>query len=98
MNKGVNLSTQYGFGWLGSLSEALQTLITPAFGIASVAVLIYFLLGSIKFITSAGDKDKVASGRNMITHAFIGLLLLVVAFILIQFVPEFLGINIRFFR
>lgn len=89
----MNLSEQYGFGWLTSLSEALQLLVVPAFGIASVAVTIYFLIGSIKFITSSGDKEKIASARNTITHAFIGLLLLVMTFILIQFISTTLGLQ-----
>lgn len=96
--KGVNLAGQYGFGWVQSLSEALATLATPAFGIAAVAVTIYFLIGTLKFITSSGEKEKVASAREMITHAFIGLLLLVVTFILLEFVPQLLGVNIGFFR
>lgn len=96
--KGVDLSSQYGFGWLGSLAEALQTLVMPAMGIASAAVLIYFLVGAVQFITSAGNKDKISGARNMITHAFIGLLLLVVAFILLEYVPQLLGVKISFFR
>lgn len=96
--KPVELSGQYGFGWLKSLAEALQTLIQPAFGIAAAAVTIYFLIGTIKWITSSGEKEKISSARGMITHAFIGLLLLVVAFILLEFIPPLLGVNLVFFN
>ena len=96
--KPVDLSTQYGFGWLKSLSEALAVLIVPAFGIASAAVLFYFLFGAVKIITSSGDKEKVASARNMITHAFIGLLLLVMTFVLLQVIPGLFNVDITFFR
>lgn len=94
----VNLAGQYGFGWANSLSDVLQVLVVPAFGIASVAVTIYFIVGATQFITSAGQKEKVAGARAMMTHAFIGLLLLVVAFILLEFVPEILGVNLKFFN
>lgn len=89
----VSLKTTYGFGWIGSLSEALGKLTGPAFAIAAAAVIIYLLIGAFKFLTSGGDKNAIASGRDMITHAIIGFMLLIILFLILQYLPGALGIG-----
>ena len=89
----VSLKTTYGFGWIGSLSEALGRLTGPAFAIAAVAVAFYFLIGAIKYLTSAGDKNAVASGRDMITHAIIGFMMLIFLFLILQYLPGAIGVG-----
>lgn len=88
-----NLGDHFGFGWLTSLGEAFSYLIKPAFAIASVAVLIYFLVGTTRLILSGGDKNAIAAGRDMIVHALIGFILLIIMFLIVQFLFEFLGIQ-----
>lgn len=89
----VNLGEQFGFGNIGSLGEALGYLIIPAFSIAGVAVILYFLIGAFKFISAGGDKTAVESARGMITHAIIGFVLLMLMFLIIEFIPEFFGFS-----
>lgn len=87
----VDLGKNYGFGHIKSLGEALGLLMTPAFVIASIGVIFYFLIGAFKYLASGGDKNAVASGRSMITHAIIGFILLILWFLIVQFIPESLG-------
>lgn len=58
--------------------------------IGSLAVIAYFLLGAFSWITSGGDKTKVETARNQMTHAIIGLLLLVSSFVLLSFMSKLL--------
>jgi len=85
------IQEEYGFGNIGSLSEGLQRLVVPGFSIAATAVIFYFIIGAIKFLTSGGDKNAVESGRNMIIHAIIGFILLMLTFVILKFIPEFFG-------
>lgn len=89
----VDLSQQYAFGHISSLGEALGYLIPTTFSIATTAVTFYFLIGAVRYLLSAGDKDAVQGARDMITHAIIGFILLILLFLIMQFVPEFFGIN-----
>ncbi|MBI4037063.1 hypothetical protein HY385_01425 [Candidatus Daviesbacteria bacterium] len=89
----IDLSQQYGFGDVGSLGEGVQRLVEPTFIIATAAVTIYFIIGSFRFLISSGDKESVAKSRSMITHSIIGFILLILLFLIMQFIPEFLGIN-----
>lgn len=89
----IDLSKQYAFGNITSLGQGLGFLVGPAFMIAGVAVVIYFIIGAVRFIFSAGDKGAVQGARDMITHAIIGFILLMLMFLLFQFIPEFLGLG-----
>lgn len=86
-----DLSIFYGFGKLGSLGEVVSLLIPAAFSIAATAVVIYFVIGAFKLLASGGDKEAVAGGRKMITHAIIGFLLLMMMFLILQFIPQAFG-------
>lgn len=58
---------------------------TPFFSIASVLVILYFLTGAFKYLRAGANKEEVAGGKQMITHAIIGFLLLMLAFLVLQF-------------
>lgn len=93
--QGFGLEGQYGLsgGDFNTLGGALGLLIGPAFMLAGVAVTIYFLIGAFRFLMSGGDKDAVSGARNMITHAIIGFILLMMMFLLLQFIPQFLDLR-----
>lgn len=92
------LGDNYAFGGIASLGEGLGYLVAPGFQIAAVAVILYFIVGAYKLITSSGDKEALASSRAMITHAIIGFVLLMLMFAVLQFVPKFFSINIGFIQ
>lgn len=89
----IDLSKEFGFGNINSLAEGINRLTAPAFSIAAIAVVFYFIIGAFKFLTSGGDKGAVESARNMITHAIIGFLLLMAMFLILKFIPEYFGLT-----
>ena len=94
----VNIQEVFGFGYYNSLGEGVSKLVAPAFSIASAMVVFYFLLGAFKYITSGGNKENLASAQNMITHAIIGFVILMFAFFVLQYLPQFFGFEgIRIF-
>ena len=88
----VDLGKEYAFGGITSVGEAFGYLVTPAFSIAGVAVVIYFAIGALRYMMSGGDKQAVESARKMITHAIIGFILLIAMFLILEFIPEYFGI------
>lgn len=89
----TDLSNQYAFGWIKSLAEGTGFLMGPAFAIATTAVTIYLIIGGLRFLLSGGDKNAVSGARNMIIHAIIGFILLMVLFLIVQFIYQFLGLG-----
>lgn len=92
----VNLKDQFAFGGINSLGEGSSYLIGPMFQVAAIGVTFYLLFGAFKYIASGGDKNAVASARAMITHGFIGLILLLLLFLVVQFIPQFFNLNVKF--
>lgn len=89
----VPLELAYGFGWIGSLAEGTNILVAPAFALAATIVTIYFIIGGLRFLLSGGNKDDISKARDMITHAIIGFILLILTFIVLQFIFQFFGLE-----
>ena len=62
--------------------------------VAFVLAFVMLLIGGIRWITAGGDEKGVASARNMITAALIGLVIVLIAYALIRLVEIFFGVNI----
>ncbi|MBI2011483.1 hypothetical protein HYS91_01810 [Candidatus Daviesbacteria bacterium] len=89
----VSIKDNYAFGFLKSLGEGIGFLVGPTFMIATVSVSFYLIIGAFRFLISGGDKEKIASARGMITHAIIAFIMLILLFLVVQFVPNFLGLK-----
>lgn len=84
----------YAFGDIKSLGQGLDHLTNPAFTIATAAVVIYFLIGGVRLLLSGGDKTAIDGARRMITHAIIGFVILLFAYLILQFIPQFFGVRL----
>lgn len=92
-NKPVDLCTQFSFCQYGTLGKLLSHFLPTVFTIAGVGVVFYFLIGAFRIITSGGNKEAIAGARNMITHAIVGFVLLMLVFLFALFISEFLGLQ-----
>lgn len=59
-------------------------------GIISVIMLIW---GGLRYILSGGDNKKVTDAKNTILYAIIGLIISILAFAIVNFVLNAIGIN-----
>ncbi len=87
------LGTGLGAGW-GYFNTIIPRFINIGFLIAILAFVFIFIIGSFQWITAGGDKEKLATAREKITHALIGLIVVLLIFFITQFVNYVLGINI----
>ena len=61
------------------------------FVLGTVLVILYMLWGGVQWITSGGDKQKLANARNRLVYSIIGLLVIAFAMFIVNFVLFFLG-------
>lgn len=80
----------------GSVGSVIGGFVSLFFAIATVIAIIYLIYGGIKWITSRGEKTEVEAARNHIIAAIVGLIMVFLAFFLINFVLGFFiqGFNI----
>lgn len=74
-----------GFRFAGSsVGDVLTVVLNYVFTFAGLALLIYFLSGGFKLFTSGGDQKKVAEGKQTITNALIGFIIIFAAFWIVR--------------
>lgn len=81
----VDIGSNFGFGHITDLGQGTTQLIGPFFSIATFLVILYFLLGAFKYMKAGGNKEDVEAGKQMIIHGIIGFMLLMLSFLILQF-------------
>ncbi len=76
------------------LGRFINNIITLAFILAILVVLIMLIWGAFEWIVSGGEKEAVGKARGRIINALIGLAVLAVAFALASVGGTFLGFDI----
>ena len=86
---------QTAIGNISTNPQAFATKILEiATGIAGGIALILMVIGSIKVLTSSGDQQKLAGGRDMIVGAVAGLLFLIFSVLILRFIGvDILGLR-----
>lgn len=79
------------FNNIGSLVNIIVSTVMLVAGIVFLGMIFY---ASFIMLTSTGDPEKVAQGRNIVTFGFIGLLIMLSAFLVVKVVEYFLGIDL----
>lgn len=74
-----------------AISNFLSRLVGLFFTLATLVALFMFLWAAIEWMTSAGEKEKVASARNKIIYTIIGIILLATSFAILNIVGVFTG-------
>ena len=94
-------------GGLGSVSSdigvfdpdapSLDQIITGAIQIllagAGLLFFVILLLGGLRFLTAGGDEKSTAEARKTLTNGFIGLIIVVVAFLVAQLLFQIFGLD-----
>lgn len=76
-----------------SVGSIVSFLVAFIIVIAFLAALLYIVIGAFQWITSGGDKQKVADARNHIIAAIIGLIVIALSFVIINVIMSALGLG-----
>ena len=73
------------------IGKFLSNLIVLIYIVAAIVLIFMLLWGAFDWMTSEGNKEKLAAAQNKIMSAIIGLMLFAVAFAIIQILGQFTG-------
>ena len=83
---------------LDCIPIVFENIINAALAFAGVVALIMIIFSGIRYVTSGGDPKAVEGARNTLTWAIIGLVVIVLAYLIINFISVFTGVQcINFF-
>ncbi len=78
----------------GGLAGIISWVIIILTSVGIIAALIFLIIGAIKWITSGGDKEKLDSARRTIIYSIIGLVVIILSLVIMNFIGGLLGINV----
>jgi len=67
-------------------SEALQNIINTVLGVSGAAAVLIIVLAGFRYIFSQGNPNELTTARNAILYASIGLIVIIAAFAIVNFV------------
>lgn len=76
------------------LVKVIENIIKLLAPIAAVAFLAMMILGGFKYVTSGGDPKAAASARSTLTYAFLGVILVVVAWLILLLIKGITGTDV----
>jgi NADH:ubiquinone oxidoreductase subunit 6 (subunit J) len=65
--------------------------------LGAVALFIMLLVGGFNFLFSAGDQKKLEAARGTVTQAIVGLVIMSLAYLIIQTIGSFTGVDLKSF-
>lgn len=72
-------------------STTLDMILNVVYMVAGALAVIFIIIGGIHYITSAGEPGKITKAKNTIIYAIIGLIIVILAFAITNYVIGTLG-------
>ncbi len=85
--------TVHGVAQISCLEPIFTNIVVAIAGFAAIVFLIMLLVGGFKYLTSAGNPKTVEAAKGTLTAAFLGLILIVGAYIILRLIASFTGIT-----
>ena len=76
------------------LQKALPAVISLGFIVGVVVFFFMLIIGAIQWISSGGDKQALETAKGKVSSALIGLVILLAAFAMIQFLNTFFNVHL----
>lgn len=73
-----------------TVPEIVHLIINWALYLSAIIAVIFIIIGGFLYITSAGDPGKATKGRQTLTNALIGLAIIILSYLIVQIVYNFL--------
>lgn len=93
---GIEINPPVGVpsGGIGNLEKVLQAGMQILFLGAVVFALFVIIFGAIQWIASEGDKQKLEGARKRIIFAIIGLIIVLLAFFIVNFIGSVFDVDL----
>ncbi len=81
-----------GFAKLSSIPILFENILGAVTVLGGFAALIMIIFGGFRYIVAQGDPKAVMAARGTLTWAVVGLVMIIVAWLILAFLADFLGL------
>ena len=78
-------------GTVGTLSEAIIVIIRYLLSIIGIISLIFMVISGVKYVTSAGNEEKIKSAKDALWSSALGLALALMAYTILEVIVGILN-------
>ncbi len=78
--------TNVGSGATGTFNDKIKLVVDFLSAVIGFIAVVMIIIGGFRYITSGGSSDRVSSAKNTIIYAIIGLVIVALAQVIVQFV------------
>ncbi len=75
------------------VADVISALLPYIFGLAGFLILLYAIMGGYQIMNSKGDPKAMAQGRDKITYAVVGFIIMAVSYWILQLVGRIFDIQ-----
>lgn len=91
-------TTIEGVATIGSLEPLFKNAVTGITAFAGVVLFIVIVMAGFTYLFSGGDAKQLEKAKNAFTYAIIGLVVIVCAYLILQLIGMFTGVNVTEFN
>jgi len=82
---------------LQQIEDLFRQIISVIAGLGFIALLVLLIWTGFKYLTSGGDQKLINAAHQTATWAFLGILFMAIAWLVLQLIQAFTGIDVTFF-
>ncbi|HDQ22384.1 MAG TPA: hypothetical protein ENN28_00220 [Candidatus Uhrbacteria bacterium] len=82
---GLSYATETGLG-TKDIRETIASIINVAMGLLGIVAVVIILLGGFKWMTAAGNEEKVGEAKKLLVAGIIGLVIILTSYAIATFV------------
>lgn len=82
---------------LNEIEDVVGRVISVVVGLGFIAMLAMVIMAGIKYLTSGGEPKAVQAAHHTLTWALLGILFMAIAWLILQLIKAFTGIDVIIF-
>lgn len=82
---------------LAEIEAVFSNVISVIVGLSFIATLVMLIFAGFKYLTSGGEPKAIQQAHFTVTWALLGILFLAIAWLILQLIQSFTGINVTVF-
>lgn len=83
---------------LDEIQQVFSSVVSVVVGLAFIAMLFLLITGGFKYLTSGGEPKALQNAHQTVTWALLGIFFMAVAWLLLQLIHAFTGIDVTIFN
>ena len=83
---------------LKEIEDVFKNVVSVVVGLGFIALLVMLIWAGFKYLTSGGEPKAIQSAHQTVTWALLGVVFMAVAWIVLQLIKAFTGIDVTIFN